>query len=91
MKRLHEAADKLAGGEPVDLAELAQSLGYFDQAHFTRDFRKLAGKAPAEYRREDRQAWRCGCGFVTGNRMSLSVVHRATARLSWIVVVWAIR
>lgn len=53
--RLHEAADKLAGGEPVDLAGLAQSLGYFDQAHFTRDFRKLVGKAPAEYRRDDRQ------------------------------------
>ena len=53
--RLHEAADKLAGGEPVDLAELAHALGYFDQAHFTRDFRKLVGKAPAEYRREDRQ------------------------------------
>ncbi|WP_334071861.1 helix-turn-helix domain-containing protein [Burkholderia cepacia] len=51
--RLHEAADKLAGGEAVDLAELAQALGYFDQAHFTRDFRKLVGKAPAEYRRED--------------------------------------
>ncbi|WP_175722988.1 AraC family transcriptional regulator [Burkholderia ambifaria] len=53
--RLHEAADKLAGGGPVDLAELAHALGYFDQAHFTRDFRKLVGKAPAEYRRDDRQ------------------------------------
>ncbi|MDN7906856.1 helix-turn-helix domain-containing protein [Burkholderia diffusa] len=51
--RLHEAADKLAGGEPVDLAELAQALGYFDQAHFTRDFRKMVGKAPAEYPRGD--------------------------------------
>jgi len=28
--RLHEAADKLAGGEPIDLAELAHALGYFD-------------------------------------------------------------
>lgn len=54
--RLHEAADRLAGGQPVDLAELAQALGYFDQAHFTRDFRKLVGKAPAEYRREGGQA-----------------------------------
>ncbi|WP_176153579.1 AraC family transcriptional regulator [Burkholderia vietnamiensis] len=54
--RLHEAADRLAGGEPVDLAELAHSLGYFDQAHFTRDFRKLVGKAPAEYRRDDGHA-----------------------------------
>lgn len=49
--RLHEAADKLAGGEPIHLSELAHALGYFDQAHFTRDFRKLVGKSPAEYRR----------------------------------------
>lgn len=54
--RLHEAADKLAGGEPVDLVELANQLGYFDQAHFTRDFRKLVGKAPAEYRRDENRA-----------------------------------
>lgn len=54
--RLHEAASKLAGSEPVDLAELAQALGYFDQAHFTRDFRKLVGKAPAEYRQHDSRA-----------------------------------
>lgn len=53
--RLHEAADKLASGDAVDLAELAHALGYFDQAHFTRDFRKLVGKAPAEYRRDDSQ------------------------------------
>lgn len=49
--RLHEAADQLANGAAVDLAELAHALGYFDQAHFTRDFRRLVGKAPAEYRR----------------------------------------
>lgn len=49
--RLHEAADQLANGADVDLAELAHGLGYFDQAHFTRDFRRLVGKAPAEYRR----------------------------------------
>lgn len=49
--RLHEAADQLANGATVDLAELAHALGYFDQAHFTRDFRRLVGKAPAEYRR----------------------------------------
>lgn len=49
--RLHEAADKLSRGEPIELSELAHALGYFDQAHFTRDFRKLVGKSPAEYRR----------------------------------------
>jgi AraC-like DNA-binding protein len=48
--RLHEAADRLAAGEAPDLAALAQSLGYFDQAHFTSDFRKLVGQPPAQYR-----------------------------------------
>ncbi len=49
--RLHDAAHRLASGEAPDLAELAQQLGFFDQAHFTRDFHKLVGKPPAEYRR----------------------------------------
>jgi len=49
--RLHDAAHRLASGEAPDLAELAQQLGFFDQAHFTRDFHTLVGKPPAEYRR----------------------------------------
>ena len=48
--RLHEAADRLARGEEPDLAALALGLGYFDQAHFTSDFRKLVGEPPARYR-----------------------------------------
>jgi AraC-like DNA-binding protein len=54
--RLHEAADRLAQGGDVDLAALAQGLGYFDQAHFTSDFRRLVGKSPGRYREEARQA-----------------------------------
>jgi AraC-like DNA-binding protein len=54
--RLHEAADCLANGEEVDLAALAQRLGYFDQAHFSADFRKLVGEPPAHYRKRARQA-----------------------------------
>jgi AraC-like DNA-binding protein len=53
--RLHEAADRLAQGADVDLATLAQSLGYFDQAHFTSDFRRLVGKSPGRYREEARR------------------------------------
>jgi AraC-like DNA-binding protein len=49
--RLHEAADRLASGAQVDLADLAAALGYFDQAHFTSDFHKLIGHPPAQYRR----------------------------------------
>jgi AraC-like DNA-binding protein len=39
----------------VDLATLAQGLGYFDQAHFTSDFRRLVGKSPGRYREEARR------------------------------------
>jgi AraC-like DNA-binding protein len=49
--RLHDAADRLANEDNVDLSELALALGYFDQAHFTSDFHKLVGQAPAQYRR----------------------------------------
>lgn len=49
--RLHDAADRLAAGEAMDLAALAQQLGYYDQAHLTRDFKALVGRTPAEYRR----------------------------------------
>ncbi len=49
--RLHEAAERLAAGGPVDLAQMAQDLGYFDQSHFIRDFRQLVGRAPGDYGR----------------------------------------
>ncbi|MFE3546275.1 DUF6597 domain-containing transcriptional factor [Nocardia sp. NPDC059177] len=50
--RLQDAADRLARGEGVDLAELAVELGYFDQSHFTREFSAEIGMAPSEYARK---------------------------------------
>jgi AraC-like DNA-binding protein len=47
--RLHEAIERLADGVDVDWTELALDLGYFDQAHFIRDFRRLVGRTPGEY------------------------------------------
>ena len=47
--RLHEAAQKLAEGEVEDWPMLAFDLGYFDQAHFIKDFKAIVGKTPAEY------------------------------------------
>ena len=53
--RLHEAAERLADGEGApNLAELALELGYFDQAHFAKDFEKVVGVAPAKYARRAR-------------------------------------
>jgi AraC-like DNA-binding protein len=49
--RLHEAAERIAAGER-DLARLAPDLGYFDQAHFIKDFKALVGRSPAEYAAE---------------------------------------
>jgi AraC-like DNA-binding protein len=37
---------RAATGQPLDLAGLAVSAGYFDQAHLDRDFRLLAGCPP---------------------------------------------
>lgn len=50
--RLHEAVERLAGQTAPDWAELALELGYFDQAHFIRDFKALVGCTPAAYVRE---------------------------------------
>ena len=47
--RLHEAAARMAAAAAIDWADIALELGYADQAHFIRDFRKLVGKSPADY------------------------------------------
>lgn len=52
--RLHDAVAAIDqaddGGGRLDLAELAVSLGWFDQAHFTRDFTAHVGVSPLAYR-----------------------------------------
>jgi AraC-like DNA-binding protein len=50
--RLHEAAMQLAGPHPPALAALAASLGYADQAHFGRDFKRTVGQTPRSFERE---------------------------------------
>lgn len=51
--RLQEAVSELDEGKR-DWARLAADLGYFDQAHFVRDFKALLGKTPTEYVNEGR-------------------------------------
>ena len=48
--RLHEALARLDGHAVADWTEFALSLGYFDQAHFIKDFRVMVGMTPGEYR-----------------------------------------
>ncbi len=50
--RIHEAIARVQAGHAVSWAALAQELGYFDQAHFINDFRKLVGETPADYASE---------------------------------------
>ncbi|MFC9896015.1 DUF6597 domain-containing transcriptional factor [Nocardia sp. NPDC127579] len=49
--RLQDGADLLAKGRTADLAALAVELGYFDQAHFSREFAAEVGMPPLEYAR----------------------------------------
>lgn len=50
-QRLIEAARRLEAGQVVSFAELFTSLGYFDQAHFIKDFKAMVGKTPAAFAR----------------------------------------
>ena len=54
--RLQEAAERLAEGRATSLETLALELGFFDQAHFCRDFKALVGRTPAEYARDNCRA-----------------------------------
>ena len=47
--RLQDAAAAIDAGQVTDLAGLAVSLGWFDQAHFSRDFRAVVGMPPSAY------------------------------------------
>lgn len=48
--RLHEVVEHLSRGETVDWTRLALDLGYFDQAHFIKDFKSVIGRTPGDYR-----------------------------------------
>ncbi|WP_051933079.1 helix-turn-helix domain-containing protein [Massilia sp. BSC265] len=60
LARIEDALARLRTGEDTDLAGLAASLGYADQAHFTRETRALTGLPPARLLRavqEDPDYW----------------------------------
>lgn len=48
-ERIHEAQRKLPVGR-TSISELALNLGFSDQSHFSRAFRKMTGTTPKRYR-----------------------------------------
>lgn len=53
-RRLQHAAELLRMEPNTAIAQIAADLGYADQAHLVRDFRKVLGFTPGGYRRESR-------------------------------------
>lgn len=47
--RLQDAAAAIGAGEVTDLAVLATMLDWYDQAHFSRDYRAVLGLPPSAY------------------------------------------
>lgn len=54
--RMHDAVTELDQGFDGSLTDLALRYGWYDQAHFTRDFTALIGMAPGAYRDQARPA-----------------------------------
>lgn len=47
--RLQQAALEIESRSDIDFADLAVRLGWYDQAHFSNDFRSMLGCTPGEY------------------------------------------
>ncbi|MDM3894671.1 helix-turn-helix domain-containing protein [Mycobacterium intracellulare] len=52
--RLQQAALAIESDRRVDFADLAVRLGWYDQAHFTNEFRSMLGCSPGEYAQRHR-------------------------------------
>ncbi|MEK4508818.1 helix-turn-helix domain-containing protein [Paenibacillus sp. FSL K6-2524] len=50
--RLQEVVELMEKGAVSNWPKLAQDMGYYDQAHFIKDFKAMIGKSPEEYVRE---------------------------------------
>lgn len=53
--RLQDAVARIDAGDVVDLSTLAAELGWYDQAHFSRDFIDVVGLSPGLYLRQARR------------------------------------
>lgn len=67
--RMHDVVTELDEGYAGTLTGLAHRYGWYDQAHFTRDFTALVGVTPGQYRgrhdEADRTSWASATGKST--------------------------
>jgi AraC-like DNA-binding protein len=56
VRRLRDVLHEVHRGRIASCASIASRAGYFDQAHFTREFQRLTGFTPSAYERERRSA-----------------------------------
>lgn len=47
--RFHHVVDRLVLSNGQSLSQVAQECGYYDHAHFDRDFREFTGRSPSAY------------------------------------------
>lgn len=64
--RFRGTVERMAHSPRLSLARVAYASGYCDQAHFTREFRRLAGVPPGAYRRERSVAFVQDAGRIPG-------------------------
>jgi AraC-like DNA-binding protein len=50
--RIHQAVEQIASDPAPHWTRLALELGYYDHAHFIRDFRLVVGRSPTQYAQE---------------------------------------
>ena len=47
--RFAHAVERIRAADEESWADLAIACGYYDQAHFNRDFRRYSGRTPCEF------------------------------------------
>ncbi len=72
--RMHDALSDLDSGYDGRLADLAADLGWYDEAHFIRDFVALVGQTPGQYRTRTGRS-----GAASGARVADPATETATA------------
>jgi AraC-like DNA-binding protein len=57
LQRLKRVLHSINPAQPIDWATIALQSGYYDQSHFTNDFKAFTGHSPTDYLRLRRQSY----------------------------------